>query len=122
MPENTSGNHFEQLDQLRRDFDHWNTHLCMTALRFRKQSPALTDVADFVQATLALAKVCEHELSEHSPLDVLFWARNKLRQEYFRGNHGDVFDAYCKREKAKLEQSIQRYCDHVGNGKVVALM
>lgn len=117
-----SANHFEQLDRLRREYERSNTHLYMKTLRLKHDSASLSDVSDFVHAAKQLAQVCEHELSEHQPLAVLFWARNKLRAEREALCRSEAFRSHSRREIAVLEHALQGYCEQMGDGKVTALV
>ena len=110
--------YFEQLDAFKRELEHTNTRLTLSAIRFRSKHVGATTIEVFVEAVRSLANVFEKQFSDKDPLDVLFWGRNKLQFEYKNQNRSEVFRAWCRKATQRLESDIQLRCDSFGAGKV----
>ncbi len=122
MKANARAERILAIDKFRRDFESANTCAALTLLGLSRIEATAPQLQKFVDASYQLAEVCESEVSEHSPLDALFWFRSKLQEESNRPGRNDVFLAMCHRELEAAEKAIQKMCNKYGEGKIAALL
>lgn len=113
--------HLRQNDLFKRDYEHANTQLAVWALTLRKHDTSVEHLRSFVDAGMALSKVCEHSLSDENPLNVLFWLNNRLNMEIDKGCRDCRYKAICMQQLYQVKDRIMMLCRSLGKGNVVPL-
>lgn len=108
-------------DLFKRDYEHANTQLAIWAMTLRNNETPVEHLRSFTDAGLHLSEVCNHELSEHSPLDVLFWVEKALRTEMNKGHRDCRYRAICTQKMYQVKDLITSLCRNSGRGNVVPL-
>jgi len=112
----------KQEDRYRKAYHHANTALAVKALPLRKASVEQQHLRSFVAAGLELAKVCEQPQSDKSPLEVLFWLKERLQSESNKPCRNCLYRAACRKEIKTVRRSMHEFCNSFGKGNVVPLM
>ena len=111
-----------QRDKFRQDFDQANTRLAILAMPLKNPVPTIVQLNNFVDAATELYKVCSQSASDKSPLDVLFWLRDRLLNERCSKEGEDKYVAECDRQIINIENDIHKTCEQLAPGKLFALL
>lgn len=109
-------------DKFKREFDHANTRLAVTALPLRRHEIQLEQLDSFVDAGLKLAEICQQEHAQESPLNILFWLRKRLLLETRKPCRNFHYRAKCRQEIDRIHTKLHCICNTYGSGNAVPLL
>ena len=109
-------------DQFKQQYETANTHITVTAMALRQPHPSMDQLNKFVSAAIRLAEVCQSELTDIEPIEVLQWLQEKLMIEQRNTQRDSLFKAGCRRELIRVKQALRNAFIDSGHNNVVPFM
>ncbi|PAJ71969.1 hypothetical protein CJF42_23750 [Pseudoalteromonas sp. NBT06-2] len=95
--------------------------LAVASLPLTFKNTTIKQLGGFITAALAVHDVCRDKQMHESPLDVLFWLRQRLKKETKNVERDELYRAHCLRQIDKVERKIAIACVKHSQGSLTIL-
>lgn len=112
---------FSKAEPITQSYDHARSMLAIANLALVLRDATTEQLRLFITAALQLHDACSNEKTAERPIDVLFWLRQRLKQEANKPEKDEFFRAQCLREVSKVEKKIGAASVELSRGKLTIL-